>query len=94
MNDTAEFRRLVEQRSMALDYLETSDDTAEDTRRTLRSLLDDGRLQGPKCGKTISEGGATYPPCARPASHHEAYCRDASRKNYFTAATAPTGDAR
>ncbi|MEU1497318.1 hypothetical protein [Streptomyces sp. NPDC005732] len=82
-----EFRRLAEQRSLALDYLEslTSRDINMATRLRLMRMLDDGRLSGPECGKTIAVDGTVYPPCARPAGHFEAYCRDASRNHYFLA---------
>ncbi len=79
---------LAQQRSMALDYLDSLDGqkiTETDRQRLLR-ILDDGRLNGPACGKTRAADGATYPPCARPAAHHEAYCRNASRTAYFIAA--------
>ncbi|MEU0992288.1 hypothetical protein [Streptomyces sp. NPDC005953] len=79
-------RHLVEQRSMALDYLEAPDTNIPDgTRRTLLALLDDGRLNGPVCGKTTATCGTEYPPCARPAGHPEAYCRAAGRLAYFIA---------
>lgn len=79
---------LAEQRSVALDYLDYLDGqkiTETDRQRLLR-ILDDGRLNGPTCGKTQATGGNTYPPCARPTGHHEAYCRDATRNAYFIAA--------
>ncbi|MEU8101663.1 hypothetical protein [Streptomyces rubiginosohelvolus] len=86
MPDPATHRRLVEQRSMALDYLEAPDtDIPDHTRRTLLGILDDGRLNGPLCGKTTATDGTEYPPCARPAEHPEAYCRAAGRQAYFTA---------
>jgi hypothetical protein len=83
-----ELRRLAEQRSLALDYLETltSPDIHEGPRTRLLKILDDGRLNGPECGKTLAVSGTEYPPCARPAGHHEAYCRDASRNRHFLAA--------
>ncbi|MFJ6363482.1 hypothetical protein ACIQIE_20160 [Streptomyces globisporus] len=37
------------------------------------------------CGKTTATNGTEYPPCARPAGHSEAYCRDANRQAYFIA---------
>lgn len=37
------------------------------------------------CGKTIGVNGEVYHPCARPADHSEAYCRDRSRMHYFLA---------
>ncbi|MDX2922544.1 hypothetical protein [Streptomyces sp. NE06-03C] len=83
----AAYRTLVEQRSMALDYLEAPDtDIPDHTRRALLGLLDDGRLNGPRCGKTTAANGTEHPPCARPAGHPEAYCRDADRTVYFIAA--------
>lgn len=86
-----ELTRLIEQRSLALDYLETlsSPDIHEGPRTRLLKILDDGRLTGPECGKTVSVDGSTYPPCARPAGHQEAYCRDASRNRHFLAADQP-----
>lgn len=81
-------RRLAEQRSLALDYLDSLDGqkiTETDRQRLLR-ILDDGRLNGPTCGKTQAVDGNTYPPCARPEGHIEAYCRDATRNAYFIAA--------
>lgn len=87
----SEHEHLAQQRSMALDYLDSLDGqkiTETDRQRLLR-ILDDGRLNGPVCGKTQADDGTTYPPCARPAAHHEAYCRNASRTAYFIAA-APT----
>lgn len=85
---TGELIRLAETRSLALDYLESlaGRDITETDRQRLLSILDDGRLQGPYCGKTQSVSGDTYPPCARPANHIEAYCRDAKKTSYFTAA--------
>jgi hypothetical protein len=87
-----ELRRIAEQRSLALDHLEslTTRDITETTRLQLLRILDDGRLSGPVCGKTRGTDGTAYPPCARPAGHHEAYCRDTDRARYFIAAT-PTG---
>ncbi|TGB06524.1 hypothetical protein [Streptomyces sp. MZ04] len=84
----AELDRLAEQRSLALDYLESLAGRAitETHRMRLLRILDDGRLNGPPCGKTRSTDGATYPPCARPVGHHEAYCRDAAHVSYFIAA--------
>lgn len=40
------------------------------------------------CGKTIGIGfpGNPYRPCARPAGHTEAYCRDATEQHHFLAA--------
>ncbi|MEU1494314.1 hypothetical protein ABZ456_29180 [Streptomyces sp. NPDC005776] len=91
MADDTAYHRLVEQRSMALDYLEAPDTNIPDgTRRTLLSLLDDGRLTGPSCGKTISTNNTEYPPCARPAGHPEVYCRDADHRAYFITAEGPT----
>ncbi|MDX3645233.1 hypothetical protein [Streptomyces sp. MB09-02B] len=87
--------RLAEQRSLALDYLDSLDGqkiTETDRQRLLR-ILDDGRLNGPLCGKTQAANGNTYPPCARPKGHIEAYCRDAARNAYFIAA-AQTADLR
>lgn len=89
--------RLAEQRSIALDYLDSlagQKITERDRQRLLR-ILDDGRLNGPICGKTRAADGNTYPPCARPEGHIEAYCRDATRNAYFIAtgqtdAPAPT----
>ncbi|MEU9134627.1 hypothetical protein AB0D33_01430 [Streptomyces sp. NPDC048404] len=80
---------LAEQRSLALDYLETltSRDINMTTRMHLLRMLDDGRSSGPTCAKTQGLDGTTYPPCARPAGHREAYCRDADRTRYFIAAT-------
>ncbi|WP_327329864.1 hypothetical protein OG279_09525 [Streptomyces sp. NBC_01201] len=87
----AAYRNLVEQRSIALDYLEDPDaDIPDGTRRFLLALLDDGRLNGPLCGKTTATSGTEYPPCARPAGHPEAYCRSAGREAYFTATEEPT----
>ncbi len=72
---------------MALDYLEAPDtDIPDRTRRTLLGLLDDGRLNGPVCGKTTAANGTKCPPCARPAGHLEAYCRTADHQSYFIAA--------
>ncbi|MFE9461670.1 hypothetical protein [Streptomyces californicus] len=87
MADDAEYRRLVEQRSMALDYLEAldTDFPFAAARRALLGILDDGRLNGPLCGKTTATDGTEYPPCARPAEHPEAYCRAAGRQAYFIA---------
>jgi hypothetical protein len=88
-------RQLAEQRSMALDYLDSLDGqkiTETDRQRLLR-ILDDGRLNGPLCGKTQATDGTTYRPCARPKGHIEAYCRDATRNAYFIAA-AQTADLR
>lgn len=59
---------------------------AETDRLRLLSTPDDGRRQGPYCGKTQSHDGHVYPPCARPAGHIEAYCRDNRRTSYFIAA--------
>ena len=85
MTDTA---RLVEQRSLALDYLENiAGSITETDRQRLLHILDDGRLDGPYCGKTRAVDGGVYPPCARPAGHPEAYCRDKERDAYFIAAT-------
>lgn len=39
----------------------------------------------PLCGRTESVAGQTYPPCARPAGHREAYCRSADGTAYFLA---------
>ncbi|MFD7855182.1 hypothetical protein ACFV6B_12975 [Streptomyces microflavus] len=87
MANDAAYRHLVEQRSTALDYLEAPDtDIPADTRRKLLAMLDDGRLNGPRCGKTTAANGTEHPPCARPARHPEAYCRDAGRTVYFIAA--------
>jgi hypothetical protein len=85
-------RRLAEQRSLALDYLEdlAGKEVTEGDRLHLLLLLDDGRHDGPACGKTRSSGGQTNPPCARPAGHIEAYCRDAKRASYFISAGEPT----
>lgn len=90
MTDT-ERDRLAEQRSVALDYLDslTGQKITETDRLRLLLILDDGRRNGPYCGKTLSVDGHTYPPCARPADHIEAYCRDATRNAYFIA-PAPT----
>ncbi|MFD3999901.1 hypothetical protein [Streptomyces rubiginosohelvolus] len=86
MRRTDTHRDLVEQRSMALDYLEATDtDIPDHTRRALLGLLDDGRLNGSLCGKTTATDGTEYPPCARPAGHAEAYCRAAGRQAYFIA---------
>jgi hypothetical protein len=40
------------------------------------------------CGKTVGVGVPDHPyrPCARPAGHPEAYCRDATGQHYFLAA--------
>lgn len=81
--------RLAEQRSIALDHLESLEGSSaitETERMRLLRILDDGRLNGPACGKTRALDGTTYPPCARPAGHHEAYCRDTDRVRYFIAA--------
>lgn len=79
---------LAEQRSMALDYLDSlnGQKITETDRQRLLQILDDGRLNGPTCGKTTATDGNTYPPCARPAGHIETYCRDATRNAYFIAA--------
>lgn len=81
--------RLAEQRSIALDYLESlsGQKITETDRLRLLLILDDGRQDGPFCGNTRSADGNTYPPCARPAGHMEAYCRDATRNAYFIAAS-------
>lgn len=81
-------RTLAEQRSLALDYLEALADepVTERDRLRLLQILDDGRQQGPLCGNTLTHDGHTYPPCARPSGHIEAYCRDAKRTSYFIAA--------
>ncbi len=83
--------RLAEQRSMALDYLESlsGQKITERDRMRLLHILDDGRHNGPYCGKTLSTDGNTYPPCARPADHIEAYCRNATHTAYFIAAAEP-----
>ncbi|MFG3136072.1 hypothetical protein ACGFZA_07595 [Streptomyces sp. NPDC048211] len=41
------------------------------------------------CGKTLGIGFPNHPyrPCARPAGHAEAYCRDATEQHHFLAAT-------
>lgn len=84
----AEFDRLAEQRSIALDYLESlaGRTITETDRLRLLLILDDSRIDGPLCGNTLTHDGHTYPPCARPAGHIEAYCRDAKRATYFIAA--------
>lgn len=81
--------RLAEQRSIALDYLDSLEGQkiTETDRLRLLLILDDGRHDGPLCGKTQATDGTTYPPCARPADHIEAYCRNATRTAYFIAAT-------
>lgn len=83
--------RLAEQRSIALDYLESLDGQkiTETDQLRLLLILDDGRHDGPLCGKTQSSDGHTYQPCARPAGHIEAYCRNATRTAYFIAAPSP-----
>ncbi|WP_393057688.1 hypothetical protein [Streptomyces sp. LN549] len=43
----------------------------------------------PLCGKTVGVSGIYYRPCARPAGHHEAYCRDATGDHLFLAAADP-----
>ena len=80
--------RLAEQRSIALDYLDSLEGQkiTETDRLRLLLVLDDGRRDGPLCGKTQANDGTTYPPCARPAGHIEAYCRNATRTAYFIAA--------
>ncbi|MFJ9420744.1 hypothetical protein [Streptomyces sp. NPDC101249] len=87
MTSTREFQRLAEQRSLALDYIETltPDEIPSPVRQRLLAILDDGRATGPACGKTQATDGTTWPPCARPAGHTEAYCRDESRSRYFLA---------
>lgn len=90
MNTPAnEPNHLAEQRSIALDYLEslTGQKITETDRQRLLRILDDGRLNGPTCGKTQATDGTTHPPCARPEGHVEAYCRNATRSSYFIAAT-------
>lgn len=84
----AERDRLAELRSLALDYLEslTGREITETDRLRLLLILDDVRHDGPPCGKTHALDGSTYPPCARPAGHIEAYCRDAAHTTYFIAA--------
>lgn len=84
-------RLLAEQRSLALDYLDslTGQKITETDRQRLLQILDDGRQEGPLCGKTQATDGNTYPPCARPEGHIEAYCRDATRNAYFIAADHP-----
>lgn len=79
---------LAEQRSIALDYLDSlaGQKITETDRLRLLLILDDGRQSGPLCGKTQATDGNTYPPCARPEGHIEAYCRDATRNAYFIAA--------
>lgn len=79
--------RLAEQRSIALDYLDslTGQKITETDRLRLLLILDDGRHNGPTCGKTQATDGNTYRPCARPKGHIEAYCRDATRNAYFIA---------
>ncbi|MDX3247166.1 hypothetical protein [Streptomyces sp. ME18-1-4] len=87
MTPADERDRLAEQRSIALDYLDSLDGqkiTETDRQRLLR-ILDDGRLNGPNCGKTQGTDGSTYRPCARPQGHIEAYCRDATHNAYFIA---------
>ncbi|MDX2532318.1 hypothetical protein QBA79_36405 [Streptomyces scabiei] len=76
---------LAEQRSLALDYLDSlhGQKITETDRQRLLRILDDGRLNGPTCGKTQATDGNTYPPCARPKGHVDAYCRDATRNAYF-----------
>lgn len=83
----AQLNRLAEQRSLALDYLEslTANTITETDRQRLLRILDDGRLTRPACGKTQGIDGTTYPPCARPAGHREAYCRDVDRVRHFIA---------
>lgn len=86
-------RNLAEQRSLALDYLESlsGQKITETDRLRLLHILDDGRHNGPYCGKTLATDGHTYPPCARPTGHIEAYCRNATHNSYFlAAAVAPT----
>lgn len=80
--------RLAEQRSIALDYLDSlsGQKITETDRLRLLLILDDGRHDGPLCGKTRATDGNNYPPCARPAGHIEAYCRNATRNAYFIAA--------
>ncbi|MFD8469068.1 hypothetical protein ACFV10_28670 [Streptomyces cyaneofuscatus] len=50
-----------------------------------RQLL--GTTTDALCGKTVGVSGLFYRPCARPAGHLEAYCRDASGDHMFLAAT-------
>ncbi|PVD01317.1 hypothetical protein [Streptomyces sp. CS014] len=52
-----------------------------------RQLL--GTTEGDECGKTVGVSGLFYRPCARPAGHPEAYCRDASGDHMFLAAATP-----
>ncbi|MEU9947068.1 hypothetical protein [Streptomyces sp. NPDC047939] len=40
----------------------------------------------PLCGKTVGRSGIYYRPCARPAGHPEAYCRDDTGDHLFLAA--------
>lgn len=91
--ENRELRRLAEQRSTALDYLEslTWPDMHDGPRARLLKILDDGRLTGPECGKTVAVSGTVYPPCARPAGHYEMYCRDATRNRHFIAAPVAAG---
>ncbi|MFJ6316034.1 hypothetical protein ACIQJW_08135 [Streptomyces californicus] len=52
-----------------------------------RQLL--GTTAAAECGKTVGVSGLFYRPCARPAGHPEAYCRDASGDHMFLAAALP-----
>lgn len=52
-----------------------------------RQLL--GTTVAAECGKTVGVSGLFYRPCARPAGHPEAYCRDASGDHMFLAAALP-----
>ncbi|MEU1800842.1 hypothetical protein [Streptomyces sp. NPDC019937] len=47
----------------------------------------------PLCGRTQGVSGKTYPPCARPAGHREAYCRSGDGGALFLAAAQAEEDA-
>lgn len=86
-----------DQRATAIDALSSSD--FDEEARAVRELaaiaskfrhLADEAQQPEEalCGKTVGVGFPDHPyrPCARPAGHSEAYCRDATGQHYFLAA--------
>lgn len=55
----------------------------------LRRMADEAQQpEEALCGKTVGVGLPDHPyrPCARPAGHSEAYCRDATGQHHFLAA--------